>query len=135
MSTCRLVQPSLWHDIPVAPIGVINKAYVWQEQPLALRPRLLWIEVDVFRTCWNGTRGYPDAAQTADIALTLALSVEQAAALHLAISDIVRNIRVPQETKERFGPDSPAVAGLRRMSPESHGLSNATWIFKSAPVS
>lgn len=48
MSTCRLVQPSLWHELRVALIGVANKAYLWQEQRVAIMEATaaLWIEVN-----------------------------------------------------------------------------------------
>jgi hypothetical protein len=59
---------------------------------------------------------YPDETHIVEIAQTLGLPNEQAATLHSAISFIVRKVRTLQETKERFGPDSPAVAGLRRIS-------------------
>lgn len=59
---------------------------------------------------------YRDETHIVEIAQTLGLPDEQAATLHSAISLIVRKVRVLQETKERFGPDSPAVAGLLRIS-------------------
>lgn len=59
---------------------------------------------------------YPDEAYIIEIARMLRLSDQQAAKLRYAISDLVQSMQILQLAKERFGPDSVAVAGLRRIS-------------------
>lgn len=61
----------------------------------------------------NFVCGYPDELHIVEIARMLRLSDQQATKLRYAISDLVQSMQILQLAKERFGPDSAAVAGLR----------------------